>query len=254
MNGAGDEPLWPSSDEATRHMVEEAALKLCGGDAALWFHHRALLKGEQRAGVVGKKALARWQVSKLLPQYGETESSVIEGWRRFIQNTLRIPRAKQADKLAVNRAIILDGWRRAGTEEHRAKVLSREANAIRVLAASGDVAFFRSLGRLLNSRSRSSLGAYNYAHAMLSHWLTSYLWLMRGKTASDWLAASFGACPETAREGDRVLRHFNATKHAYGLKSRNPSLIDRIEPNGDLKSTAEGRELLASLFPRDGGH
>jgi hypothetical protein len=239
---------WPAIDEQTLRLIDEEARKRCTGDAAMWFHHRALLEGEFRIRNQGKKAWTGWVLARTLPQFKIAEASVIEGWRKFLENALLLPREQQADIHAINRAIIFDGCRRARNEQQLAGILQARAPSICEFAATGQVPFFRTFGRLLNPSSRSPLQAYDYVHAMLSHWLTSHLWLMPERTASDCLAGWRGQKPKTTREGDKVLWHFKKTKHGYKLKSHRPSLVGHIESDGMFILTPQGRSLFRSLI------
>jgi hypothetical protein len=238
---------WPAIDEKTQRQIDEEALKRCDGDAALWQHHRALLEGKYRICSKGKEALRGWALVQKLPQFKAAEESVAQGWRKLVKGTLRLPIELQTDKHAVNRAIIFDGLRRVRNEHQVAEILKERAESIHSFAANGDVRFFRSLGRLLNQCSNSSLRPFTYAHMMLSHWLTDYLWLMPERTASDCLANWRGQKLKTAKDGDKELRRFKETKHDYRIKSHKPSLVDHIEADGTLVLTLKGRCIFRSL-------
>jgi hypothetical protein len=238
---------WLVIDERNQRRIDEDALKLCKGDAALWQHHRALLEGEFRIWNRGGESRRGWVLVQRLPQYKAAEASVIHGWRKLVATTLRLPREQQADDYAVNRAIIFDGCRRARDEKQVSEILKERAQSIHSFAASGDVRFFRSLGRMLNLFPHSSLRAFDYAHTMLSQWLTGFLWLMPERTASDCLADWCGRKPKTALQGDRELRHFKETKHDYKLKSHRPSLVNHMEADGTLVLTLQGRSVFNSL-------
>lgn len=239
----------PAINEKTLRQIDLEAFKRCKGDAALWQHHRALLEGEFYIGYGGKENRTGWVLTGKLPQFKAAEASVIEGWRKLIKNTMLIKREQQADGNAINRAIIFDACRRAKKDEQIKQILKERADSIGTFAASGDVSFFRSLGRLLSPlRSSSSLRVYDYAHTMLSHWLTSFLWLMPERTASDCLAGWLGREPKTATEGDKELRHFKEIKRDYKLRSHKPSLIYGIEANGNLIITPYGRSIFRSLI------
>ena len=144
----GESPI----DQATLRQIDNAALKQAGGDAALWFHYRALFEGEYQARLRSREAWVGWRRSKLLPQYVKAEASAIEGWRRYVENTLQIPRHtvakrthirptarlrgstlyssrdQQADDYWINRAIIFDACRRADNVEKVAKLLEERAD------------------------------------------------------------------------------------------------------------------------------
>jgi len=255
-------------DNKTLHEIDKLAMERCGGDAALWFHLRAIYEGEYRARQQSREMWAAWRRSKKLLQYEAAEASVIEGWRKFIENTLHIPRhavatrvhiepsenvrestlylpkEQQADAYFINRAIILAAVRRA-TNEQAIRVLVERADSIRTFAASGDVDFFRALGRLVSAPPRSQSRGYDYAHTMLSHWLTSYLWLMPEKIAADSIAVWCGSKPRTAKQSEKELRHFKEVKRDYKLKGHTPSLIDHIEGSGNIVFTSQGKNILA---------
>lgn len=242
----GGAEVWPPIEQSVLRQIDEEALERCRGDAALWFHYRAILEGEYRARLHSREAWAGWRRSKLLPQYEDAEASIIEGWAKFLYNTWRLPRTEQTDPMAVNRALVLLYCRRAKDKDQASAILKERASSIEALAEAGDVDFFKNLGRLLSSPPRSSFRNYDYAHEMLSHWLTSFLWLMPERTAADCLAGWRGCRPQTVEAGDRELRHYKEIKADYKLKSHKPSLINHIKSNGDLVFTPEGRRVLGS--------
>lgn len=237
---------WPAIGQDALRKIDEDAIKLCQGDMALWEHHRALLEGELRAQTKGKEF---FECARNLPQYRAAAASVVEAWRKLLKNIEGVPEERQTDAYAINRAIILGSCRRARNEGDVARMLKERAQSIEVFAENGDVEFFRSLGRLLSAPPRSSLEAYHYAHCVLSHWLTSYLWLMPERIAADHLAAWFGETPVSTKDSDKALRHFKKTKAQYELKAHWPNLIDEIQPDGKLILTAEGKRLFRSLTP-----
>ena len=270
MNQDSDPPI----EENKLRDIDEMAQKRSGGDVALYFHLSAVFEGEHRARCHNREALACWLRSKRLAQYRQAEASVIEGWRKFVKNTLGVPahqnakrslvrpsatvkestlycpNEQQADDYAINQAIILSTLRRGRDTEQVAALLKERADSIRTFAASGDIDFFRALGRLISAPSRSSqLPAYEYAHVLLSHWLTGFLWLMPERLAADWVARGQGRNPQIAKEADKELRHFKETKHDYGLKSHTPTLIERIKRNGDLVFTRVGHDFLTCVYP-----
>lgn len=240
---------WLAIDEKALRQIDEEALTRSKGDVALWHHQRALLKGEVRIHCRGNEDWRRWVLVKNLRQYKEAEASVIEAWRKYTVNVWHIPIEQQTDPSAINRAIILDGCRCAKNKEQAAEILKRRPEAIRTFAAAGDVGFFRALGRLLGAPEKTDpekdAKKYDYAHAMLSHWLTNFLWLMSEINAAGSLASWRGHRSKTAAQSDSELRHFKEAKRVYKLRSHKPSLIDHIEPDGSLILTAQGR----SLFP-----
>jgi hypothetical protein len=246
--------------------IDAEAYARAHGDAALWQHHRALLEGEYHILSRSRQKFQSWQRTQSLPHYKDAEASVIEGWRRWIENTAGIPRhtvakridrdpstgresilylpyEQQADVDAINRAIILRACL-CPTEGELVRLLKERADSIRTFAANGDVDFFRALGRVLSGPRPVTVKRHYYAYDMLARWLTEYLWLMPERTAAHCLATSWSQAPTTARESDKALRHFKASKNAYGLKAHTPSLIESIEPDGGLCLTSEGKRLL----------
>ena len=251
--------------EKLRAIDVEARVR-AGDDAALWQHHRALLEGEYQLLSRSPQHFQSWKRTQSLPQYRNAEASVIEGWRKWIENTAGIPRhtvakrihrnpstgresilylshEQQADVDAINRAIILRGCL-CPTEGELVRLLKERADSIRTFAANGDVDFFRALGRVLSGPRPVTVKRHYYAYDMLARWLTEYLWLMPEKTAAHCLATSNGQAPRTARESDKALRHFKASKNAYGLKAHTPSMIESVGPDGGLCLTSEGKRLL----------
>lgn len=243
----GGGQAWPTIEPGEHRRINEEALKQCGGDAALWFHYRAVFEGKYRARQHSKEAWASWRRSKLLPQYEAAEKSVVEGWRKFLENTWRLPRARQTDPLAINRAMILLYCRRAKDKEQASEILKERATSIGMLAEVGDVDFFKNLGRVLSSPPRSTRPEYKYAQGVLSNWLTSFLWLMPEKTAADCLVCWRGSRLEKVEAVSTELRHFKEIKRDYKLKAHKPSLISHIERNGELVATTEGRRTLGLL-------
>jgi hypothetical protein len=163
------------------------------------------------------------------------------------ESTLYLPKEQQADAYFINRAIILATVQRA-TNDQVPGLLEERADSIRTFAASGDVDFFRALGRLLSAPGDSNLRRHEYAFRILSNWLTNFLWLMPEKIASDLIAGWHGTKPKTAKQSDKVLRHFKAVKGAYQLKAHSPSLVSCIKPGGILAFTPKGSEILASVL------
>jgi hypothetical protein len=246
--------------------IDAEAHARAGGDAALWQHHRVLLEGEYRIFSRSQQHFQSWKRTQSLPQYKAAEVSVIEGWRKWIENTAGIPRhtvakrihrnpstgresilylphEQQADVDAINRAIVLRGCL-CPTEGEVVRLLKERADSIRTFAANGDVDFFRALGRVLSGPRPITVKRHYYAYEMLTRWLTQYLWLMPERTAAHCLTTSWSQAPTTARESDKALRHFKASKNAYGLKAHTPSLIESIESDGKLCLTSEGKCLL----------
>jgi hypothetical protein len=170
--------------------IDAEAYKLAGGDAALWQHHRALLEGEYRILSRSRQHFQGWKRTQTLPQYKEAEASVIEGWRKWIENTagipphtvakrihrnpstgretiLYLPHEQQADTDAINRAIILRGCL-CPTEAELVRLLKERADSIRTFAANGDVDFFRALGRVLSGPRPVTVKRHYYAYDMLA--------------------------------------------------------------------------------------
>jgi hypothetical protein len=88
--------------------IDQEARSRSNGDIALWFHHRALLVGAwgiRQRGDVDWRSYLR---TKKLEQYSAVEQSVIQGWRKYVQNTVGIPSEKQQDEYALNRALVFD--------------------------------------------------------------------------------------------------------------------------------------------------
>lgn len=208
-----------------------------------------MLKGECLIHSRGEVHWASWLRVQSLPQYKDAEASVIESWRKMVANVLYIPRSQQNQADAVNCALILLGCLRAPNKQAAAQVIRQRANAIRALAMNGNTEFFRHLGRILSETRRINLSRYEYPHAMLSQWLTGYLWLMAEKCAAEWLGRWLGV-----REVSNAstVRRFRKAKHdGYSLKSHSPSLVNHIEDDGKIVLTKEGRRLLApSVQPR----
>lgn len=258
--------------ERTMRRIDREAFGRSGGDVALWYHHSALLEGEWAILRQGPKAVRMWALAKRVPQYRAAEESVIGGWRKFVENTLGIlarlvatrthvqptarirertlylPHPQQADNYAINQAIILGACRRAKNDQEVARLLVERADSIRTFAAQGNVDFFRSFGRLLSPLPSSSLRRFEYAQFVLSHWLTSYLWLMPERTASDLTARLLGKNPATAKEGDKELFHFKEVKRDYKLRPHRPSLVN-CDSNGNVVLTDQGRSLFGTLGP-----
>jgi hypothetical protein len=259
-------------DPATLRQIEEEALKRSGGDAALWYHYRAIFEGEYRQRQTCKETWVGWRKTTLLPQFKTVEVSVISGWRKYVENTLRIPRQatakrthlqpsaavrastlylaknQQADDYAINQAIIFDACRRAKNDAEIAHLLIERADSIQTFAASGDTNFFRHLGRLLGTQKSSDLEEYQYAEYLLSHWLTDFLWLMPERVAADLVEKrQQRKTPKTARESDKALRHLKDTKRKYQLRSHQPTIVAQIDSKDNLVLTAPGRALLNSL-------
>jgi hypothetical protein len=247
--------------------IDAEAQTRAHGDAALWQHHRALLEGEYRLLSRSWQHFQSWQQTQSLPQYKDAEASVIEGWRKWIENTVGIPRhavakridrdpppgiresilylpcEQQADVNAINRAIILRCCL-CPTERELVRLLKERADSIRTFAANGDVDFFRGLGRALSQRRPTTLRPFYYAFELLSRWLIAYLWLMPERTAADCLSTTLGSPPCTIETSDQSLRRFKAAKATYKLKAHSPSLIDRLEPDGRILLTRQGKLLL----------
>jgi hypothetical protein len=234
---AGTKRLPPEVEE----QLDRRASELSKGDVALWFHHRALLLGGwgiyQREGTHWSSYLR----TKKLDQYLAVEESVIQGWRRFVQNTAGIPPETQRDPYAVNCAIVLDWLRRKRGSGDVRDIFRRRANTFSVAAKKGDANFFRAVGRLLGQKAKSDhLQRFDYAHGMLSHWLTESFWLMPAKIASHCLATRLGV-PDN-------IKTFLAFKSRYGLKSHKPSLVAHLETESAkvarLVLTRRGKLLL----------
>jgi hypothetical protein len=236
---------WLTIDEATLRQIDAEALKQCKGDAVLWFHRRAILEGEYRIKCKGEKAWKTWMRIRNLPQFAVAESSVVEGWRKFVANTIGLPIAQQRDSLAVNRAIIFNACRNARDKQQVAEILKQRADSIRQVAAGGDVRFFIRLGRVLSAPRCPSSMAHEYSYANLSHWLTSHLWLMPERAASGCVAEWQGRKIKTVRELGMELERFRKAKRAYGLRSHKPTLINHITPDGALILTRQGRAFFA---------
>jgi hypothetical protein len=154
-----------------------------------------------------------------------------------------IPPKRQAHKHAVSYAILFDSLRRKPGDQ-RSQVLKRRARTVYDAAKRGDTAFVRAVGRLLSGKGESDyLKRFKYAHAMLSHWLTAYYWLMPAKLVSYRLSLGLGVKDN--------LKSLLATKARYGLKSHRPTLIYGFERVRDtpgieaiILTNPEGKRLL----------
>jgi len=220
--------------------LDREASNLSRGDMALWFHHRALLVGEWTIYHRGNAHWRSYLRTKKLPQYSAAEQSVIEGWRKYIQNTAGIPPERQRDRYAVNCGLVFDWLRRKAGKAQLANVFKRRADTFYTAAKKGDLDFFRHVGRLLGDKGNSNyLQRFEYAHGMLWRWLTECYWLMPAKIASQLVAIGLSV-PDKEKT-------FLAIKSRYGLRSHNPPLIERLERKGKFLQpvlTKQGRILL----------
>jgi hypothetical protein len=233
----------PVIDEDTGRRFDNAATQRCGGDIALWLYIRAFVEGEYWIWRRGEEHFRRWVVAKKFPEYKEIETSVIEGWRTYVENTLKIPKNQQTDSYLFNCALFLDRLRQKRRTDQAPDLFKKDSSTINAAASRGDVDFFRRVGRVLNETKPGGRNQFEFSRLLLSHWLTSYLWLMPEKIAAEWLARWLGV--------ENSLRRFRAAKHeGYALKSYDPSLINHIEKDGTLKLTAEGRRLFSSCSPK----
>lgn len=230
--------------------INQTAWERSGGDAALWFHHLALIEGCLNIHNRDEQALQAFAAFMKLPQFRDCEASVIEGWRKFTENVTGVPPELQRDDYAKNCAIVIDALRRQPAKA--AEVLKERPETFGEAARQGNVEFLKHVGRLLTKRRASNhLRDFDYAQAILSHWLTSYLWLMPERTAADFLAERFLKRISSEQDSDRELRHFRKVKASYGLKSHRPTLVVEIKPDGSIVFTAEGIQLLrSSVVPR----
>ena len=219
--------------------IDKEAWKRSGGDLALCFHHRALLVGEYAIWQRGKPHWGSYLRTKALPQYPAVEQSVIEGWRKHLTKTLRLPPKKQDDSYAWHCAMMLDALRRKPCDQH-ADLLKRDAKTFYNAAMRGDAELFRAVGRLLGKGGSDYLKQFEYTHAILSRWLTDYYWLMPAKLVSYRL--SLGLCVEDK------FKSFLAAKARYSLKSHQPTLIhgfEKVSPGMEaIVLTLEGKRLL----------
>jgi hypothetical protein len=233
-----DSDEYPSPE--IEDQIDREAWKRSGGDLALCFHHRALLVGEYAIWQRGKPHWVSYLRTKALPQYPAVEQSVIEGWRKHLIKTIRLPPKKQGDIYARNCAMMLDALRRKPRDQH-ADLLKHNAWTFYNAAMRGDTGLFRAVGRLLYKGGKSNyLKKYDYPSAMLSHWLTDRYWLMPAKLVSYRLSLGL-------RVQDN-LKSFLAAKSRYGLKSHQPTLIDHfvLEAAGieTIVLTPDGKRLL----------
>lgn len=213
---------------------------------ALWHHHRALIEGCLEIQKRGKDAWRDFVRVRNLPQYADCETSVIEGWRKFTKNSVGVPPDQQRDQYAINYAVIFDSLKRR--PEEGASLLKQYPGTVAEAASRGDVDFFKRLGRYLGkSEGANYLQDFNYAHAVLVHWITGFLWLAPERVAAEYLASRFNRKIRSARASDQALRHFKKTKAAYGLRSHRRALISEIKSDGSIVLTPYGLETINSV-------
>lgn len=221
--------------------IEQGVRKLSGRDAALYFHHLTLFDGEYAIWQRGKSDWELYLRTKRMRQYRAVEQSVIRAWRMWLTRALGIPRKKQTDLYAVNRGIVLEALLRKPSHQHAA-VLRRRAGIFYAAAKRGDTGFLQAVGRLLEQAGETNRlrKKHQYSHAMISHWITGYYWLMSAGWASARLSDGLGV-PDKPKS-------FASAKSRYGLKSHQPDLVerfDRVAPGLEaIVLTQEGKRLL----------
>jgi hypothetical protein len=214
-------------------------------------HHFSFLAhkylGERRLEKLGQLDLFR--KTQQLPDYIEAENAVRSGWKYFNKVSYGVGEDEGSDKLKIRQCILLYELRSVSPTE-RQSCLERAGAVCLASAKRGDADFFVRLGRALSQVSDdgpNQEGPHEFAQLLLTHWLTSFLWLMPLKAAASFLAKIQGVANDQT-EVDRInVRIRQATSRLpwrpYFYSRRQP-LIDCIEDDGSPILTAAGKRLL----------
>jgi hypothetical protein len=185
----------------------------------------SIFVGEARLKKVGK--LEMFEKSKTLPGYTQAVESVKVGFQRFCEITYRIKKDAHWGEWETNRAMFLDGARRAPDSVSKIRHMHTQTTTFLAALLRGDLDFFREFGIAISAQPLKS--SHELTHTLLNHWITDFLWLMDASSLTTAVAfLEKSVVPAKGKQFKSQIDKIEKARDRAGLFFRKPAVIKRF--------------------------